>query len=211
MRSIKGFVTSLGIMVAAALTGCTTEDGPMDEPGVGEDSSELSQAGQRGAHCVAESVAQVKGEARPTELSVAPARCFDTFSDAIFAATNGRVRLPPSVTAKTVTEEMLRGDDASAALASYVIGIEYQHPNFQGATLTITSPVTCYGYNILFPYSSFPPGWNDSISSARAFSSCYYSYHYENNFSGAFVNCGTACSYIGDVMNERTSSITWTF
>ena len=211
MRAFKSFVAAQGLMAAAVLTGCMAEEGTWDDQDVGEYSSELTQEGTQGPHCVVESVAQRQGEAPPTELDMAPARCFETFSDAIFAATDGRVRLAPSVTAQTVDEQTLRGGDMNAPLATFVIAIEYQHINFGGATMTITSSVTCDGYNHSFPFSSFPAGWNDIISSARAFSNCNNSYHYEHaGFGGAVVNCGSACSYVGNAMNDRTSSIFWT-
>lgn len=214
MRAIKRWATVVGMM-SVALTGCMAEEAPLEEAGadVGVDvsSSELTQQARKRPHCVVEAVALHPGEAPPEEPSAASPRCFDTFSDALFAATDGRVRLPPSVTAETLDDAMLRGGDEHADLATYVIGIEYQHAWFQGATLTITSSVSCYGYNHWFPYSSFPAGWNDIISSARAFSGCNHSYHYEHDFSGAVVDCGTACGYIGDAMNDRTSSLFWTY
>jgi hypothetical protein len=55
------------------------------------------------------------------------------------------------------------------------------------------------------------PGWDNTISSSQAFSSCNNSYHFEYSFSGYYVNCGAGCSYIGGVMNERTSSLILTY
>lgn len=211
MRAIKLFVAAQGLMAIVVLTGCMTEEGTWDDQDVDGYSGELTQEGTKRPHCVVESVAQRQEKAPPTEIDVAPARCFETFSDAIFAATDGRVRLAPSVTARTVDEQTLRGGDMNAPLATFVIAIEYQHSNFGGATLTITSSVTCDGYSHSFPFSSFPAGWNDIISSARAFSNCNNSYHYEHaGFGGAVINCGSSCSYIGNAMNDRTSSIFWT-
>ena len=66
MRSIKGFVTSLGMVAAVSLTGCMTEGGALEEQGVGEEQSELAQARHKNAHRVVETVARGKREARPT-------------------------------------------------------------------------------------------------------------------------------------------------
>ena len=140
--------------------------------------------------------------ASPTEPKLAA--CFETIAEAVSFATEGRVQLPAGIRPEEITPDQL-----STASAPYVIGIEYTNRDFGGFSLTLPSDVNCttnYFYvNILDFW------WNDAISSAKAFSGCNHSYHYEHpNFGGAMVDCGSECSYIGDAMNNRTSSIRWT-
>jgi hypothetical protein len=207
----KAFSITLILLAVGALTGCVVDDeSQIDEPDLAEQSDEIVQgAVAKRPHCVMAAVAQREGEARRAVMKAATPRCYETFSDAIFAATDGRVRIAPSVTAETLDEQAL-GGDTSGAFAPYVLGVEYEHGGFGGATMTLTGASSCIGTNWVLPYASFPPGWNDIISSARAFSGCNNSYHYEHDFTGAVVNCGTECSWIGDAMNDRTSSIMWT-
>ena len=80
MKTIKLFVAAQGIMAIVALTGCMTEEGTWDDQDVDGYGGELTQEGVERPHCVVESAAQRQGEARPTELDAAPARCFETFS-----------------------------------------------------------------------------------------------------------------------------------
>ena len=48
--------------------------------------------------------------------------------------------------------------------------------------------------------------WNDRISSAKAYSGCIHFRHFEDiNYGGAVVTC--TCYYVGDAMNDRTSSL----
>ena len=162
------------------------------------------------SHCVvgvaAESIAT--GEIVSQEKA-SEARCFKNFSEAVEFATRGRVQLPRGAVPEDVDDELLNGGDIGIE-ATYVIGIEYQHSNFGGATLTFTSSVTCYGYTHSYSNLSYLSGWNDTISSARAYSGCTHSYHYEHAyFGGAIVDCGTSCSYVGGAMNDRTSSLRW--
>lgn len=52
--------------------------------------------------------------------------------------------------------------------------------------------------------------WNDRISSAKGYSGCVQFRHFEDeNYAGALRNCTPNCYYIGDAMNDRTTSLQW--
>jgi hypothetical protein len=157
-------------------------------------------------HCVVEGVAVPHGAIAPAPAKTAQPRCFETFSDAIFTATKGRVRLPSSTTADEVDDQMLNGN-AIHPESTFVIGIEYVDRDFGGITFTVQATFSCDSGQVAVSSLS-PWGWNDKISSSRAFSNCNNSFHYEDdNFGGASANCGSSCAYIGDAMNDRTSSL----
>lgn len=195
----------IAVSLALTLSGCMTDEATQDDP-----STDQQRPETRGRHCVIAATELRDGEPAP-ENDAAEPTCFDTFSDAIYAATQSRVRLAPSITPDLVDDKMLNGtrpDSGSSIAAVNVIGIEYRAADFGGDTFTITNASTCATINHTF---NIPVSFNDTISSARAFAGCNHAHHFENTgFTGAHMDCGQACSYIGDAMNDRTSSIRWT-
>lgn len=205
----RPLTAALMFLAVASLAGCIAGDDPQ-HPGIEERSSEQPQGLAAPSHCIAAAVATPIGEPPAKATSAVPLQCFATFSEAIFAATNGRVRLPASATPATVNERTLNSGAGLATSSDFVIAIEYQDSNHGGNSLIVPSSVTCDGFDL--SYASLSPfGWNDKISSAFAFSGCNNSFHYEHdNFGGAVFNCFTNCDNLGAAMNDRTSSILWT-
>lgn len=136
--------------------------------------------------------------------------CFDTFSEAIEAATNGRVDLDSSVLPADVTDAMLNSVDKMALPdAQIVIGIDFDLANFEGSTYTWVSTSACSD-SVYFSASPMPSGWDNRISSAKAYSNCNNFYHYQDtNFSGPYITCSTDCPSMGSLDNA-TSSEKWT-
>jgi hypothetical protein len=204
-------INLVGVSLVLAVAGCATDGVTQDDPITDEHDSELAGPTAERPHCVVETVAYRADEAPPASAKVAAPRCFDTFASAIFAATAGRVELAPSVGPAVVDDATLNAGAIAGSIepraATFVIGIEYAAANFGGGTFTVTNTSTCAGVNHTF---ILPASFNDVVSSARAFSGCNHSIHFENTLSGASRDCGTSCSYIGDAMNDRTSSVRWT-
>ena len=101
--------------------------------------------------------------------------------------------------------------DAAIPNVLTVISVDYIDANYRGDSLTwtVSGSVTC---NIFPSYqaSSMPSGWNDIVSSYIDYANCNRNPHYENiRFTGAVADCGPNCSYIGNAMNDRTSSEKW--
>ena len=95
MKIMEFWSVALTLLTAAAFTGCITAEDTSGSPSVGEHDSELGK-GIAKQHCVMSIMAQPTDGTTGTVGSVAPVQCFETFPEAIFAATNGRVQLPPS-------------------------------------------------------------------------------------------------------------------
>lgn len=163
-------------------------------------------------HCIIEATAVSIDQIDIRPASRVP-QCFRTFSQAIEFATSGRVRLPIDITPENVDEDVLNSGNPTLANgedATVAVGIGYEHTGFNGASVTFTTDAGCTN-NRVNVANEMPSGWNDRISSARAFSGCNHSYHYEHTFlNGAVVDCGTSCANIGPALNDRTSSIRWT-
>jgi hypothetical protein len=130
------------------------------------------------------------------------ATCFDSFSDAVYAATGEAVRLAPTIQPGHVTQEML------APASQTVISIDYSQPNYQGSTL-VWYVNNSYGCNTGWSYANptMPSGWNDVVSSAHSYGGCNNNPHYEHTYyGGALIFC--TCSTMG-VMDNQTSSEKW--
>lgn len=102
----------------------------------------------------------------------------------------------------------------STAQAATVIGIQYQHSNYGGSrwTHSITSNgFTCTGTvgDTDAEQASTPAGWNDIVSSFQNFSNCWTKIYEHNNFGGSSYGYTSSTGYVGDAMNDRTSSVRW--
>jgi len=143
---------------------------------------------------------------------VLESKCFDSFSESIRAATKGRVQLDHTIQPEAVTEYMLNGGaEKDLADVQVVIGIDWDYTNFAGSSYTWVVSNNGCSSSIQYSISSMPAGWDNRVSSARAYSNCNYYYHYQNtNYGGSSVVCNTECSTMGSLDNA-TSSEKWTY
>lgn len=161
-------------------------------------------------HCVA---ALEPGGAGVKLSKVTSFSCYPTLSDAILAATDGAVWLPPEKDLgaqldQLDAQQLKKARKPSDAKATFVVAIDYVNASFQGATLTWTAPTACNSTHS-YQASSMPSGWNDVVSSTRGFANCNTNVLYENsNFGGALQICSPNCSGLG-AMNDKTSSRSW--
>ncbi|HVP20553.1 MAG TPA: hypothetical protein VMS73_01700 [Anaerolineaceae bacterium] len=138
--------------------------------------------------------------------------CFDTFSQAIKAATQGRVELDQSITPADVTDAMLNtSENGSLPASQVIIGIDWDYTNYGGSSNIWAANDYGCSSSIQYGVTTMPSGWDDRVSSARGYSNCNYYYHYQNtSYGGAFIVCHTGCSSMGSLDND-TSSERWTY
>jgi hypothetical protein len=103
---------------------------------------------------------------------------------------------------------------ASGASASTIIGQEFVDSNYNGAILSVTvgsNGFTCTGTtsDVDASLGSMPSGWNDRISSFRGFSNCWTKIYEHSGFGGAALGYQGDTRYVGDALNDQTSSIRW--
>jgi hypothetical protein len=144
----------------------------------------------------------------PRQLARQP-ECYPTFRDAIFFATKGIILLPSkqpfSVQLEIVDQELKTRQDELTAASVFVAAIDYEHSNYQGATLTWESSGPCTP-EIYFYKNSMPFRWNDVLSSTRGYSDCGRNVLFEHvDRRGATWTCWPNCSSVG-WMNDKTSS-----
>jgi hypothetical protein len=157
-----------------------------------------------GQSCVVRLASVQPGQQASAVLSY---QCYASFPAAIAAATEGHVQISATTRPQDLTDALLNSKVSPNSLT--VIAIEYKDINHGGAGLVVQADEGC-SYADEYSYSGMPSGWNDVISSAQYFSGCEMGRHYENsNFGGALVACANPCNYVGNAMNDRTSSIKW--
>lgn len=100
---------------------------------------------------------------------------------------------------------------AGSASAGTVVGIQFEHSNYGGATYTHS--VTTNGYactqtvgdvDVQFP--TFPSSWNDEISSFRGYTNCASKNYEHSYYGGAAYGYYIYSSNLG-VLNDETSSV----
>jgi len=180
--------------------------GPQEELSIATQASALTTVSEQ--HCVVPLVAaKPGGSPDATSRQALGQSCFPSLHDAISFATNGSADISPDDSISELIAAVGKAGKSDLA-STYVIGIEFEHANYGGSSLTFTANGTCHNYSFLT--NAMPPGWNDVISSSVAYSGCSHAIHYEhNNQGGAAIDAGTVSSYIGPAMNDRTSSILW--
>lgn len=103
---------------------------------------------------------------------------------------------------------------ASSASASTVVGQEFEDNNYNGSILTIavrTDGFTCTAATdtVDVTFANMPDGWNDTISSFTGFSGCWTKIYEDAAFQGASLPYRGERTYVGDAMNDQTSSMTF--
>lgn len=155
---------------------------------------------QEARHCV---VKLAHLEAGETVSRTLDSRCFNTFADAMSFVTKGKTHLGPNATPADLAPDALAG--------SNTLGIDFSDGNYSGSSFTATGDTPCTGGHN-FAINSMPPSWDNVISSNYPSSGCDRARHWENtNHTGALIDCKPTnnCYYIGNAMNDRTSSEEW--
>lgn len=151
-----------------------------------------------------------------------PTTCFATMTEAVAAATGGRLTDAPATGAEALRDAGFpaRVDTANAfrttAANDIVISIEYDlrdHDEDGGILIwkgdkECTTRTTDVDYQIS-DYNVSAPNWVNRISSFQTFGNCWAK-HFENpNLGGASVGFEGTRAYIGAAMDNRTSSQQW--
>jgi hypothetical protein len=130
--------------------------------------------------------------------------CFPTFAAAMEFVTGGAlVAETPAQLDRLAAES----PDAMATASWIVLGYEYKSTGYSGGSLVLygTSGSGC-GSSTTYGFPTMPSGWNNVISSARAFNGCWSTHYDGTSYSGTRRTCTPSCSTLG-TMNNRTSSI----
>jgi hypothetical protein len=189
--------TTLATGVLAA-SGALAEDGPQAEAGSAPPEASAAPAPR---HCVAE-LAPISAGSRISAMK--QGSCYPTFAAAMAAATDNTVSLSSDASPESVGESDL------AAAATRVIGIDYDGSFYRGSSYIwyARNIFGCYGGRSYI--ANMPGFFNNRLSSTRGFNGCTRNTSYSGFFqTGFWVRCFPNCLYIGDFMNNQTSSKRW--
>jgi hypothetical protein len=135
----------------------------------------------------------------PIGSDIPPAEpvCFRTQSDvdAYLAAITGERRAPS-------TDQSAPGTPGTTA--SVVLGTVYKDAGYSGGSLSFYGSGSCSGVTYGFP--SLDPSWQNTISSAKAFASCWLSLYTAASYGGSQLLCTPNCSTLGS-FNDRVLSL----
>ena len=123
--------------------------------------------------------------------------CFDSeeaFESASDVVIPGDVALPRQV-----------APQPAAASATYLLATFYQDASWGGSTVNITTShaALCTGYH--YYGSSMPSGWNDRVSSFRAYGTCAVELYHDSGYGGSTFGPYTSAASVGS-MNDESSS-----
>jgi hypothetical protein len=144
-------------------------------------------------------------------------RCFATAAEAIAYGSGGQIRIAADATTHdavvalrthdaTAAHGIVMNKSPRAAMASNIIGIEYDGSYRSGAAKYFSVSGDCYsGAAYGFPRLS-TYGWNDRINSAQTFVGCVGQHYDDSYYSDTMVSVfGTKDDFGGQ--NNKTSSI----
>jgi hypothetical protein len=137
-------------------------------------------------------------------LGGGPVDCFDTFSEAVAAATDGRVQDAPAS-----ARAAARDDGFRASLAGEVIqGTFFEHESYGGASLTIYGPEPCVKDGWVNWQYNLDEWWKDRITSVQPWANCWLWLYPEPDLGGDRDGpFKENTPDIGSFMNDRTESI----
>lgn len=132
--------------------------------------------------------------------------CFLSFARAFEFVTG--IQIDPATISLSMREvsSLLEEHPEAARRDTLLLGIAYEDINEGGDTLLHYGTGPCVGVTFGFP--SLSGGWDDRISSASQFNSCWGTYYELTGYdtSGNRINCPGYCASMS-TMNDRTSSI----
>ncbi|GAA1982964.1 hypothetical protein [Catenulispora subtropica] len=95
-------------------------------------------------------------------------------------------------------------------MSSYAMGVDYVDAGYSGSSNTATTGDANFCRDGQSWYwNSMPGGWNDVVSSLRVYGNCWTTIYEDINEGGAQATFTSDSSYVGNAMNDRTSSQRW--
>lgn len=95
-----------------------------------------------------------------------------------------------------------------AARATYILAYMYDNAGNTGSYYTISNSSPCdTNSDVDFSVANVGTTWNDRISSWTGFAECQIRVYENASYTGSSYGAYTSSSYVGDAMNDRTTSI----
>jgi hypothetical protein len=91
-----------------------------------------------------------------------------------------------------------------AASTSVLIGTVYKDGNYGGGSYTFYGAGSCVG--VTYGFASLDPSWQNTISSAKAYASCWVTLYDAPSYAGSRYNCTPNCASLPS-FNDKTRSL----
>lgn len=90
-----------------------------------------------------------------------------------------------------------------------VVAEEFEHSNYGGGKFTIKLPFDCTatGSDTDYGFANMPSGWDNVVSSFKNYHGCDANHFDGLGFTGASTGLADTTTYIGNAMNDKTSSL----
>lgn len=172
-------------------------------------SETMAQSAEVSRHCV-QSLTKPKAQTA----------CYDTFTDAIRAATGGQITDAPADVRTAVNDQRLlerlrptgetKNDDIQPRGVERVIAILHSGANFGGSSLTYSADGDCTGslFDIDFAEPYVGDEWNDEAESIKTFANCRTRLFEHRDFTGAMIDFAGDRTDFG-ILADKVSSLQW--
>jgi hypothetical protein len=118
------------------------------------------------------------------------------------------------IAAAAVTVPLLAQQPAAAVTnvdvgSGNLVAEEFEHSNYGGADLRLFLPFDCTttGADTDFGFANMPSTWNNVVSSFKNYRNCDADHYDGTGFSGNHTGLADSTTYIGNAMNDKTSSL----
>lgn len=143
--------------------------------------------------------------------------CYDGFRKAIAAASGGLLNDAPDSAVTAMADpgfaarvNALPEVREDAGFGMIVVSVEFEHPDRKGEVMISAATRECTSSRDDIDFGDgdlASRGWDNRISSSWTFANCWIRHFEDPFFAGARTFFQSGPSYIGDAMNDRTSSI----
>ncbi|WP_131966008.1 hypothetical protein [Actinomadura sp. KC06] len=148
--------------------------------------------------------------------------CHSTFRQAMADATGGRITDAPDSPAAAVSDRRFndrlnstsggkKSSRGAVQAGHIVVSIEYMH-NVDGPSRVFTGDHLCSGpiSDVDFSFGDLRTvGFDNTISWFATYGNCYVAHFEEPYFGGVKTGFLSGPTYIGDLMNDRSTSLQW--
>lgn len=134
--------------------------------------------------------------------------CYDTYSEALAAGSEGSIDVPSSMTPARLTDATLAASTAAPAVSDVLIGTEWNLNSYAGTSNSYFASSTCSSSQT-WEVSYVGDTWNDRFNSGKGFGGCDTNKKFQaSNFGGSVLTCTPNCTDYGTLSNE-VSSLRW--
>ncbi|WP_233221736.1 hypothetical protein [Streptomyces carminius] len=149
------------------------------------------------------------------DLRTGAQECFGTFTEAVEAASGGRIDDAPASARSAAQDPAFRKRTKELATAAetarngdLIQGTLFEHENYGGATFTVYGEAPCPDNGKVDYSIDLPDDWKDIVTSVQPWANCWIWLYPEPGLNGDRDGpFKENTPYVGSFMNDRTESV----